>query len=122
MNTFRLSPFQATNDDAAGDGVTSGAEAVTDGQRRGRELSKSATLKSHASACNARGVSMTIHDIQRLVAYSVWGIVTVLGLTSARMAQAVAGCQVAIRLLNRPRPPVVPGYRPGIWQTAIIRR
>jgi len=52
----------------------------------GRELGKRATPISHASGRNARGVSVTIHDIQRLVASRMG--VTMCDLLSDRRAPA----------------------------------
>lgn len=79
------------------------SEDLTNG--RGRDEGKSARPKSHAPSRNARGLSMTIHDIQRLVASRMG--TTVLELTSARMAQARPR-QVAMWLAKQATPASFP--------------
>jgi len=85
-------------------GNTGRSEAVTNG--RGRPgMGKRATPISHASGRNARGVSVTIHDIQRLVASRMGA--TALDLVSARQASARPR-QVAMWLARHTTPASFP--------------
>lgn len=86
-------------------GNTGRSEAVTNGRGRPEMGGKRAPPISHASGRNARGVSVTIHDIQRLVASRMGA--TALDLVSARQASARPR-QVAMWLARHTTPASFP--------------
>jgi chromosomal replication initiation ATPase DnaA len=104
MMIFRLNELPAITNNAVPAGTGTALELYQPAEA-GRELGKRATPVSHASGRNARGVSVTIHDIQRLVASRMGA--TALDLVSARQASARPR-QVAMWLARHTTPASFP--------------
>jgi len=102
MSGFRLNRFCAMKAERPG---WNRGDTETIKPAWGRELGQIATPISHASGRNARGVSVTIHDIQRLVASRMGA--TALDLVSARQASARPR-QVAMWLARHTTPASFP--------------